>query len=81
MQFIFNQPLPKKFIKENEIAKVRYNNKCIDRNVQCGQGRNHNDVAKPSLKIRTAIATLWIYLFSNFSCRFLNPNNFFHFEL
>ena len=24
MQFIFNRPLPKKFIKKNYIAKVRY---------------------------------------------------------
>ena len=32
----------KKIIKENEIAKVHYH-KCIDKNVQCGQGQNHNE--------------------------------------
>jgi hypothetical protein len=48
MQFIFNQPLPKKFIKEHEVAKVRYH-KCIDRNVQCGQGENPNEEDFPCL--------------------------------
>ena len=38
----------KKNIKENEVAKVRYH-KCIDRNVQCGQGENPNEEDFPCL--------------------------------
>ena len=66
MQFIFNRPLPKKFIKENEIAKLRYH-KCIDRNVHVAmQSQNHNTVIgrglcasslSPSLKLHCIAMT------------------------